>query len=347
MEILFSINDSIAQIFSVLSFRQYGINMLDIVIIFVVLFYVYEGYTNGFILSALDLCSFIVSFLLGLLFFDKFGGVVTQLFSVPTGFANALGFLCIAGITEFALSIFLRRFSLPAFFHKKTEDTFIGGLNRFFGVLPGLACSYILLSFLLTVIVALPSSPVLKNLVATSRFGSALVSHAAKIQHDLNGFFGESTKDNLNVLTIKPQSEESVKLHFTVDSPSVDKSAEKEMFDLVNEERKKAGLPLLSVDDELTKLARSYATDMLKMGFFSHYDLENRSPFDRMNNAGIGFVRAGENLALSPGVSLAHQGLMNSPGHKANILSPHYHKVGIGVMDGGIYGQMFVQEFTD
>jgi len=44
---------------------------------------------------------------------------------------------------------------------------------------------------------------------------------------------------------------------------------------------------------------------------------------------------------------LAMQGLMNSPGHRANILSPSFHKVGIGVLDAGIYGEMFVQEFTD
>jgi len=38
---------------------------------------------------------------------------------------------------------------------------------------------------------------------------------------------------------------------------------------------------------------------------------------------------------------------MDSPGHRANILRPDFRKVGIGVIDGGAYGKMFVQVFTD
>ena len=66
-----------------------------------------------------------------------------------------------------------------------------------------------------------------------------------------------------------------------------------------------------------------------------------------MQKAGINYQYAGENLALAPSTSLAMQGLMNSPGHRANILSPNFHKVGIGVIDGGIYGEMYTQDFTN
>jgi uncharacterized protein YkwD len=86
---------------------------------------------------------------------------------------------------------------------------------------------------------------------------------------------------------------------------------------------------------------------MLARGYFSHYTPEGLSPFDRMTQAGIAYTSAGENLAFSPNVQLAMQGLMQSPGHRANILSKDYGKVGIGVIDGGIYGEMFVQEFTN
>ena len=66
-----------------------------------------------------------------------------------------------------------------------------------------------------------------------------------------------------------------------------------------------------------------------------------------MTEANIVFTYAGENLALAPSVDLAMKGLMQSPGHKANILSTNFHRVGVGVIDGGIYGEMFCQEFTD
>jgi uncharacterized protein YkwD len=86
---------------------------------------------------------------------------------------------------------------------------------------------------------------------------------------------------------------------------------------------------------------------MFKTGYFSHYTPEGLSPFDRMTEADIIFTYAGENLALAPSEALAMKGLMQSPGHKANILSNNFHRVGIGVLDGGIYGEMFCQEFTD
>lgn len=346
MQFFFSFNDVIAQIFSALSLQHYGINILDIIIILVFLFYMYEGYTIGFVWSLLDLFSFVTSFLIGLLFFDKLSSLILQFFSVPLGFANAVSFLCIAGIFELVISLLLRKVSVPVFSHKRGSGA-ISSINHFFGVFPGTACAYILLSFLLTVIVALPSSSVLKNLVATSHIGSALVAHTAHIQQSLDYVFGGGHKDSISVLTVKPESDESIKLHFTVASPVVDKDSEEKMLSLVNYERKRAGLEELAYDESLTILARVYAKEMLQKGFFSHYDIEGRSPFDRMAHANIMFVHAGENLALSPGVALAHQGLMNSPGHRANILSTMYKKVGIGVMDGGIYGLMFVQEFTN
>jgi uncharacterized protein YkwD len=86
---------------------------------------------------------------------------------------------------------------------------------------------------------------------------------------------------------------------------------------------------------------------MFKRGYFAHVTPEGVDPFQRMDAAGIHYVTAGENLALAPTLDIAHDGLMNSPGHRANILNPAYRKVGIGVLDGGVYGEMFVQEFTD
>jgi len=55
-------------------------------------------------------------------------------------------------------------------------------------------------------------------------------------------------------------------------------------------------------------------------------------PFERLRAAGIGYLTAGENLAFAPNLSLAHSGLMNSPGHRANILRPAFHHIGIGAL---------------
>ncbi|MBF7082663.1 hypothetical protein IT084_06690 [Desulfallas sp. Bu1-1] len=120
---------------------------------------------------------------------------------------------------------------------------------------------------------------------------------------------------------------------------------EREMFQLVNQERLKAGVRPLTINYNLVKLARLKAQDMIKNGYFSHTSPTYGSPFDMMRRFGISYSYAGENLAGAPGVRMAHVNLMNSSGHRRNILNSNFTEVGIGVVDGGPYGKMFVQMF--
>lgn len=118
------------------------------------------------------------------------------------------------------------------------------------------------------------------------------------------------------------------------------------MLDLVNQERAKAGLKPLQMDLQLVKLARMKAQDMIDNRYFSHTSPTYGSPFEMMKSHGVQYRTAGENLAGAPTVDTAHNNLMNSPGHRANILNSNFSKAGIGVVSGGPYGKMFVQLFT-
>ncbi|WNB91376.1 CAP domain-containing protein [Bacillus sp. NEB1478] len=120
---------------------------------------------------------------------------------------------------------------------------------------------------------------------------------------------------------------------------------EQQMLDKVNQERQKAGVPALTADPELTKMARVKAKDMIDNNYFDHNSPKYGSPFDMMKTFGIEYNTAGENLAGNQTVDAAHTALMNSQGHRENILKADYTKVGIGIVDGGSYGKMFVQEF--
>jgi uncharacterized YkwD family protein len=120
---------------------------------------------------------------------------------------------------------------------------------------------------------------------------------------------------------------------------------EQKMVNLVNKERAAAGLPALKVDMRLVKTARMKSQDMIDNKYFSHNSPTYGSPFDLMKSQGITYRTAGENLAGHQSVESAHQGLMNSPGHRANILSEKYTHIGIGIIDGGPYGKMFTQHF--
>ncbi|MDP3049889.1 MAG: CAP domain-containing protein [Eubacteriales bacterium] len=121
---------------------------------------------------------------------------------------------------------------------------------------------------------------------------------------------------------------------------------EARMFELVNQERVKNGLRPYQIDMELVKVARVKAKEMVDRNYFAHQSPTYGSPFEMMKKFGITYRTAGENLAGAPDVERAHVNLMNSPGHRANILNANFTKIGIGVVQGSPYGKMFVQLFT-
>lgn len=334
---------------SSISISSLGFNWIDIIILIVLIVYCFEGYALGFYAAVLDLISFIVSFAFGLSFYGLIGQVLVKVFSIPGGFANAIGFFVVAFFTEIIFSFILKRLILTASFlaefESKPEN--IKKLNNFLGIIPAIFSGLLLLAFILTMIIILPVSTFLKHSVTNSKAGSVLVTNTQGFAKDLNSVFGGAVNETLAFLTVEPKSNEVVNLNFKTNSFSVDAVSEEKMFTMVNQERTSRGVPSLEMRSVLTDVAMSHCEDMLKRGYFSHYTLEGLSPFDRMAKANIEFTFAGENLALAPNTELAMKGLMQSPGHRENILSTNFHRIGIGVIDGGVYGEMFCQEFTD
>lgn len=116
----------------------------------------------------------------------------------------------------------------------------------------------------------------------------------------------------------------------------------KQVLDLVNQERSKAGLGSLSMDDQLSNMAMAKAKDMYDNNYFDHNSPTHGSPFDMMKEYGITYNSAGENIAKGQTTpSQVMKDWMNSPGHKANILNKSYSHIGIA-----FYNNEWVQEFT-
>jgi len=316
------------------------LNWVDFIILIVLLYYSFEGYSTGFIGSILGLISFVASFVLGLKYYGVIGAVLVKTFSIPQSFSSAIGFFIVSFLTETIIGLILRKFIAKRLTGFKVA-------NRLFGILPGIFSGLVILTFILSLIITLPLSVFLKNSILRSFIGRELIGRTQGFEKELNSIFGETVNETLNFLTVAPKSSESVDLNFQIKNFSIDRNAESTMLVLVNKERRQQGVAEVVFNEQLSQVGRDHCEDMFKRGYFSHYTKEGLSPFDRMINVGISFNFAGENLALAPEVKLAMQGLMNSPGHKENILSPNFAKLGVGVIDGGIYGQMFCQEFTD
>ena len=102
------------------------------------------------------------------------------------------------------------------------------------------------------------------------------------------------------------------------------------VLELLNAERRRAGLPALEVDDELVRLAAEHSADMLEGGWFGHVSPAGTDVVERLRRAGIVALRAAENLARSDCPERAHEALMASPSHRANVLDRSLTHVGVG-----------------
>ena len=132
----------------------------------------------------------------------------------------------------------------------------------------------------------------------------------------------------------------------TIPSFDATKSIENQVVQLTNQERAKNGLKALTQDWELSRVARYKSVDMRDKNYFSHTSPTYGSPFTMMKNFGISYRSAAENIAA--GQTTAQevvQAWMNSPGHRANILSGNYTHIGVGYAKGGSQRHYWTQMF--
>ena len=114
-----------------------------------------------------------------------------------------------------------------------------------------------------------------------------------------------------------------------------DAHAEQQLVQLINQERARAGLPSLEVEDRLTQAAREHSALMVQAKQLSHQVGDEPKLSQRLAATGLHFNNDAENVAYDQNVEGAHIGLMHSPGHRENILSPLYNTVGVGVVRSG------------
>lgn len=317
-------------------------NWIDLIIIVILIYFISEAWRVGFWIILADFVGFLLSLVIALRGYFFAADILRNNFSLPHSVANAIGFLITAGFSEAILSFFFIGIikNIPYKFWKKPW-------NNIAGVIPSVGQGLVIISFILMLALSLPLSPNVKSDITRSRIGGYLVSETSGLEARLNEIFGGLIKDSLTYLTVQPGSEDVVPLTVDTQDLRVDEASEIEMFRLVNEERKKRGIPELVKRAEVIPVARDHAKDMWERQYFGHVSPDGEDVADRLEKAGQSYLIAGENLALAPTVQTAHTGLMNSEGHRANILEPQFKRAGIGVIDNGIYGKMFVQVFTD
>ncbi len=318
------------------------LNWVDLIVVLIVLLYLARGWYEGFLRVTLDLVGLAFIFWAGWRFYPRLSAWLAGQWAMPEVYGRPIGFL-LAGIiaaSAFWIVAGLIMGALPREVHHST-------LNRLLGLIPASLSGLLVAALVVTLLSVAPTDLPIASAVPSSRLGQPLVGWTTEVEGRLRPVFGDAIAETLSFLTVRPETDAFLELPYRVAEPTIAVAAEQEMLRLVNEERGRVGLPALMMDEPLREVARAHARDMFQRGYFSHYTPDRLSPFDRMDQAGIRYLAAGENLALAPTTQAAMRGLMNSPGHRANILSPSFRRIGIGAMDGGLRGLMFSQEFTN
>jgi uncharacterized protein YkwD len=148
-----------------------------------------------------------------------------------------------------------------------------------------------------------------------------------------------------SVLLIDKNTELSLVGYYGKPSEELSKSNERQNFDLVNSIRVRQGKKALLLDERVAQVARQHSEDMVLNNYFSHTNLQGKSPFNRMTDAGLKYTSAAENIAKGQASAIyAHEGWMNSSGHRTNILGD-YSNIGIGIFMGEKGNVCYTQNF--
>jgi uncharacterized protein YkwD len=317
-------------------------NYIDVLLLVVVLMSVWSCVIRGFILSSSELLTWIGSLVCAFLINKPLAAFLEKVFPALSVWSAPLSFV----VSAIAIKLVLDQISyklllfISAGVHRHI-------LNKVLGVIPGAINGLLWATFLSAFLLLLPFENRIAASVQESKLSAPLLSEASWVGRKFSAIFAAALDHSPMTMPIRVGKEEPIKLPFTVTAPKVRADMEVQMLGLVNLERKKHGLKTLKPDPEMTAVARKQSLDMFGRGYFSHISPDGLDPFDRMANEGVSFLTAGENLALAQSLTIAHNGLMKSPGHRANILNPAFGRLGIGILDGGIYGFMVTQNFRN
>ncbi len=316
--------------------------VIDLVILALLAWGVYAGYRSGFITVAYGLGTMLAALVVAVLVYNPLARLLAQKGGVVPSFAAVLAI----GIIT-VLCLLLASFTLGSQLRRVPPGVRQSAWNRWLGAAANLLRVAVILVMALIFITALPLSASNKRFVTDAFIPKHVVPVLRPLQRSFNQHFGSTIADAINFFTVDPAGQDKVDLGFKTTNVVVDEDDEVRMLTYINRERTTRGLQPLAVNAAAQEVARAHSREMFAEGYFSHIDSQGHDAYGRMRAAGIKFNIVGENLAIAPTVDQAHLGLMDSPGHRANILSRDFKSVGIGVIDGGPYGLMVAEEFTD
>lgn len=319
-------------------------NWLGIILIVIVIIFAAEGVRRGLLRGTIDVALVVISLLAAAVGYHEASKIFSRFFHLSAVTSNILGFILILIVVQVVITFVLSVTVFPMIGVARSFPP-LRVADDTLGLLPGLLKGLVVAGILVMALSLLPINGRLSDALGSS----SIAQHVMRRTVDVVNWGEQRTHLNLSDFTImvEPSSEAGIKLPFKVTNGlQVSPSDEQQMLTLLNQSRRENGLAPLTLDPTLRDVARAHSEEMFRLGYFAHDSPVSGSPFARMKAAGVNDPAMGENLAYAPSVDVAERGLMRSPGHRANILSPDFSKVGIGVVVAPNGSKMFTQDFA-
>lgn len=307
-----------------------------------------DGARRGFSIYATELIAFGAGLGAAFVAFDPVSSALHSVLGVPLPLAAFGIFLIVLVLTRAAVQSALASRLAWVGRHARLEPA-RPGPGRL-GALPAAGTAILLAAVVLSALVVLPAGG--RTLVLSSAMGYAITQKTAFLQRPMERLLVPASGQAQGVVVPRVPPDAGADAFYRLQFPdqldvALDTPAEGRMLVLVNRVRLQNGLRQLQMDPALQAAARDHSLDMYQRRYFSHLTPDGKSPFDRMRAVQARYVTAGENIAFAPDADKAHQSLLASPDHRANLLNPDFRCVGIGVFRAMGYEEMFTQDFTD
>ncbi|MBU1225868.1 MAG: CvpA family protein [Actinobacteria bacterium] len=321
--------------------------MLDVVLIGAFVLLMLRGWYRGFVREAMDLTGLLLGTVLAFRFGPAVGAVIKAMSGISSDTARLVGGLIVffgVGIgAAIATRVIERKAQLPG----------LNLVNRAGGAGLAFAWGVFLATVVLTLGVVLPMPALVVDALEGSAVAGTLTDPGGAPQRVFNRLAGDrivaalmNLQDVVGERRVVLEGAEVIELPpASADELTVGAPEAAAVFELLNRARIDAGLEPLAWSPALADVGIEHAGEMYREGYFSHLSPYTGTVGNRLEAAGIPYRFAGENLALAASAEEVHDGLMGSPGHRANIESTDFNRVGIGVVRGPL-GLMTVQVFT-
>jgi uncharacterized protein YkwD/uncharacterized membrane protein required for colicin V production len=321
-----------------------SLTAIDWALVVILFFSAIEGYRKGFVEIFSSFIGLVASVYLSFKYHVYIGKLISPYLGLNHNWSTLIGYISIAIATQLVIticSIFIFRRFLSFLLYLR--------INHIFGIFVAIVNTLLFIILFVNVLLMLPLSGVYKQQLVESILFKYMANISIKFGSDIKIPLEAAIHDTQQFITLKPGSLEKIVIAAKVQNWDLypDENSEAEMITLINSERIRNGLFELVNSFDLRDIARIRCIDMFDRKYFSYYDPDGHDIAFELKNVSVKYTLVADTIAYAYNTQTVYDGFMAKTETKAIFLNPKFTKIGVGIIDAGIYGKIFTQIFTN